>query len=195
MNNCIKYSSCSCKKKVKEILSPSHMQESDKTAMFCGQRFQRGGFPFPRGHPIGAGSPVGWKNPKKPEVSWHTTFRESLVCYTFGSRGKRKGDAQGRRRDFPLTAERRAWWGGYPLCPPFGQRRLIGANAEIGRRGIQRYINPLQRRSPSYPYPAISRRIRLSAAVSSCSARRFVVMKCSAVSRTECSHPSSKPNR
>ena len=23
------------------------------------------------------------KNPKKPAVSWHTTFTESLVCYTF----------------------------------------------------------------------------------------------------------------
>ena len=33
---------------------------------------------------------LGRKNSKKPAVSWHTTFAESLVCYTF-AKGMRAG--------------------------------------------------------------------------------------------------------
>lgn len=35
--------------------------------------------------------PFDRKNPKKPAVSWHTTFKESLVCYTFAPVWRRKG--------------------------------------------------------------------------------------------------------
>ena len=92
--------------------------------------YPKGNIPLALGHPIGAAAsllargfqrgtafPFGRKNPKKPAVSWHTTFLgKSSVLYLCGADGSRS-----------CSTPRRVWLqlrrSGGKGCPLVGQHK------------------------------------------------------------------------
>ena len=107
------------------------------------------GTPVGKGVPRGNGVPPGRKNPKKPEVSWHTTFAESLVCYTFCPGWRGKGEARSDADAFSHQEIRR-WDGAAAIIP----------SPDFGRD--KRYIKPPSLVSrPAAATPATSPQMRL----------------------------------
>ena len=105
----------------------------------------------------------GRKNPKKPGFRGTRLCAQSLVCYTFGDRGWRKGGVRGRNKHFPSATEQAGSASSRTRSPGvcdsrirlFGCRWCGGAeriSAEIlgaqqHHRGSQRDIKPPSRRS------------------------------------------------
>ena len=119
--------------------------------------------PVGMGVPRGNGVPPGRKNPKKPAVSWHTTFAESLVCYTFCPGWRGKGAVLWPHRHFSVPAGQVDFAQVYDAksaCPGVGD----GEKSEVERR-----IFPRHRRDKRYIKPP-SRRSDISVAV--CAADR-----------------------
>lgn len=150
-----------------------------------------------RGFQRGTAFPFDWKNPKKPAVSWHTTFpRKSSVLYLCGADGSRK-----------CSTPRKVWLqlrcSGGKGCPLqggiSGRKRLVGGAdmhclPAVSSAG-QRYIKaPVSRCLLSYQnhHGSFPRRLSI-ASPSTFFVRLSLRWKWSAAPISGCSIPSVKP--
>ncbi len=143
----------------------------------CWQRIPKGtAFPwqwFPKAAALpwreasnGGQSPSGRKNPMKPGFRGTRLCLQSLVCYTFGDRGWRKGVVRGGNKRFQPATEQAGSASSRTRSPGvcFSRIRLFGCRwcGEMERQsaaqprngaaspGSQRYIKPAAATHPRY---------------------------------------------